>query len=121
LDEVYVGLDAGTKFLCSVGARTVLDILIVDKIGDIGTFKDKIKKLQSDGHIIAHDRELIEAVTEAGNASAHRGFSPDASDLSELMDILEALLRKFYVEEPERRKLLRSAAGLKKRVPPRQR
>jgi len=119
MEEVYVALQAGSRYLATVGARTVLDLLITDKIGDVGTFKDKIAKLETDKHITHPEAELIEAVTEAGNASAHRGFRPDATSLNHVMDILEAVLDKFYAAENRQYTLALQAEELKKKIPPR--
>jgi hypothetical protein len=94
-------------------------MLIVDKIGDIGSFKDKVRHLQTAGHITVPEAELIDVVTEAGNASTHRAYAPDAKSLNHVMDILEAILDKFYATEPRRRKLAIQAAALKKNIPAR--
>jgi len=89
LSEVYIALHAESRYLATVGPRTVLDLLIVDKIGDSGSFKQKIKKLEDGGHITHAEAELIEAVIEAGSASAHRGYAPDTDRLNHVMYILE--------------------------------
>jgi hypothetical protein len=119
LFEVYISLHAGIRYLSSVGARTALDVLIVDTIGDVGTFAQKLAKLETDGHITAPERALIEAVTETGNASAHRGFAPDEQSLNSVMDILESIIYKFYIAEKVQDQLLDQAAALRKRIPPR--
>ena len=77
LDEVYIALDANTRFLAAFGARTALDMMIVDKIGDIGSFKEKLNKFESGGYVNSTEKELLDAVTEAGNAAAHRGYAPE--------------------------------------------
>ncbi len=120
LGEVYVALHGGSRYLAAVGARTVLDLLMLEKIGDVGSFKEKIEKLQKDGYITTAEAQLIEAVIEAGNASAHRGYAPDSRDLNHVMDILEAILDKLYVSEHRQQKLAAQAAALKKKIPPRQ-
>jgi hypothetical protein len=51
LSEVYNSLDADTRALPLMGARAILDMVIVDKVGDIGTFADKLKKLENQGVI----------------------------------------------------------------------
>ncbi len=119
LNEVYIALHADSYYLATVGARTVVDLLIVDKIGDVGSFKEKIKKLKADGHITTEEGDLVEAVIEAGNASAHRGHAPNQSDLKHVMDILESLLDKLYIAERRQKQLADKAAALKKKIPPR--
>lgn len=119
LEEVYIALDANTRFLAAFGARTALDLLIVDKIGDVGSFQEKLKKLETDGYINSTDRELLDAVTEAGNAAAHRGYAPDEKLLNHVIDILESLFDKFYIKPDRDKELLSKAKALKKRIPKR--
>ena len=119
LDEVYTALHHKLNYLTAVGARTALDMMIVEKIGDIGTFQQKVDSLEKQGYITLQERDLIEAVTEAGNAAAHRGYSPDAKNLQDVINILEALLHKFYILESESKRLIERAQKVKVSVPPR--
>lgn len=119
LEEVYVALDANTRFLAAFGARTALDMLIVDKIGDVGSFKDKLNKLESEGYIDTTEKELLDAVTEAGNAAAHRGYAPDEKLLNSVIDILESLFDRIYFKPNRDKELLNKARELKKKIPKR--
>jgi len=119
LEEVYIALDANIRFLAAFGARTALDMLIVDQIGDIGAFKDKLNKLEANGYIDSTERELLDAVTEAGNAAAHRGYAPDEKLLSSVIDILESLFDKFYIKPERDKELLAKARELKRKIPKR--
>jgi hypothetical protein len=112
LDEVYRSLDANTRSLPMVGARTLVDMLMVEKVGDVGTFKEKLKKLVTAGFVSASNQEVLEAALDAGNAAAHRGHRPKASEVSAVMDIVESLLQAVYV-------LPDMAQSLKKATPPR--
>ena len=40
MSEIYNSLDVDTRALPLMGARAMLDMVIVDKIGDIGTFAE---------------------------------------------------------------------------------
>jgi len=119
LDEVYGALYGNLKYLTAVGARTALDMMIVEVIGDIGNFQEKIDALENGGFITAQERELIETVTEAGNAAAHRGYVPEKDDLLSTIEILESLLHKFFVREQDLKRLLEAAKNIKAVVPPR--
>jgi hypothetical protein len=119
LTEVYTAFHHKLKYLTAVGARTALDMVIVDKIGDIGNFQQKIKKLQDDGHITNDERDLIETLTETGNAAAHRGYAPSIKSLDSILKILESLLHKFYIQEAAAQELLEQAQKLKSGVPKR--
>lgn len=120
LEEVYTSFYHSLRYLTAVGARTILDMMIVSKIGDIGTFQQKIDKLRNDGHITDKDKELIATLTETGNAAAHRGYAPSIKNLASILGILEVLLHKFYIQEATTQELLQQAQRLKAGVPKRQ-
>ena len=110
LDEVYHSLDANNLSLPMMGARSLLDMLIVEKVGDVGTFKQKLQKLQDAGFVAAKNVEVLEAALDVGNAAAHRGHAPKAAEMNAVMDIVENLLHAVYV-------LPGMAQGLKKTTP----
>lgn len=112
IDEVYAALHANSRRLAAMGARTLLDIAIVDSVGDVGTFAEKLEALQKNGLIGTKQRDFLEAALEAGNAAAHRGHCPTAQQLNQVMDIVESILNQIYI-------LPHAAAELKKSTPPR--
>lgn len=96
LEETYVALHNDGRRLALMGARTLVDMLIVDKVGDAGSFQEKLVQLQSAGMISARGREVLAVALDAGNAAAHRGYKPDPEDLSAVIDIVENLLQATY-------------------------
>jgi hypothetical protein len=112
LEEIYRSLDADNRTLPLIGARTVLDLLIVEKVGDIGSFAEKLKRLQEEGYLSKRNREILDAALDAGHAAAHRGYSPDREGVNAVMDIVENLLHATYV-------LGRVAEQIKKATPAR--
>src|SRR5579864_3895820 len=72
--EIYLSLNAGNTRLPLMGARTLLDMFIVQKIGDVGTFKHKLQKLVNEKYISKPSKELLEIVLEYGHATVHRGY-----------------------------------------------
>ena len=98
LDEVYNAIDSSLFVLSSTGVRTALDQLIVEKIGDLGNFKAKVKNLVDTGIIDETEAEMLLAVIDAGSASAHRGYKPEQENFSHMMDILEAIFYKLLIE-----------------------
>lgn len=90
--EIYLSLNSGSIRLPLMGARTLLDLFIVDKIGDIGTFKQKLEKLVSEKHISESAKELLEVALEYGNATIHRGYAPTKEDINGVLDIIENIL-----------------------------
>ncbi|MEY3498428.1 MAG: hypothetical protein RL308_97 [Bacteroidota bacterium] len=75
-----------------MGARTLLDLFIVEKIGDMGTFKQKLEKLVNEKHISESSKELLEIALEYGHATIHRGYVPTKNDINGVLDIIENIL-----------------------------
>ncbi|MEX2234701.1 MAG: DUF4145 domain-containing protein [Cyclobacteriaceae bacterium] len=111
LQEIYVALNEQLFILSLTGIRTLLDVFIVSKIGDPGTFKQKLNKLVSDGIITTSKAKVLETTIDAGNASAHRGYKPDKDTLFEILDIVENLLQSEIVD--------RAAEQIRQKIPPR--
>jgi hypothetical protein len=113
LDESYSALNNGQRMLASVGARTLLDRAGHILIGDVkGGFEGKLSALVVGGHISAQEKDSLDAVADAGNASAHRGYTPTAERLSRIFDIIENFLHRAFILGP-------AAAEIRKTTPPR--
>jgi len=80
-----------------MGARTLIDMLMVEKVGDVGTFDAKLKQLEGMGVISSRNREVLSAALDVGNAAIHRGHTPDPDDVNAVIDIVENLLQAVYV------------------------
>ena len=91
--EIYNALYSGGLRLAVMGARTLVDMAILDKVGDVGTFKQKLEALEADGFVSKRNREVLDAALDAGNATAHRGHRFDPESVNQVMDIVENLLQ----------------------------
>ncbi len=109
LQEVYVSINEHLFILSLTGIRTLLDIYIVSKIGDVGTFKQKLTRLVTEGVITPSKVSVLETAIDAGNASAHRGYKPDKETLFQILDIVENLLQSEIVD--------RNAVQIKQKTP----
>jgi hypothetical protein len=98
LSEVYGAFNNYNYILAMMGLRTVIDIFIVENIGDKGSFKQKLKLLKSDGYISNGQFELLDMSIEAGNASAHRGYKPSEESLISVMEVVEHLLKPLALQ-----------------------
>lgn len=112
LIEVYAALNADSRRLAVMGARTLIDMVILDTVGDVGTFKDKMSALEAQGVVSSKNREFLEAALEAGNAAAHRGHAAKSHEVNHVMDIVENLLQAVYA-------LPKATSALKATTPPR--
>jgi hypothetical protein len=111
LDEIYNALYSDGRRLAIMGARTIVDIVMRDKIGqDKGSFGSNLKALEEQGVIGRKNREFLGAALDAGSAAAHRGYIPEPEDVEHVMDIVENLLEAAYI-------LDKAAESLKRTTP----
>ncbi len=45
LEEVYTALQANSHRLAMMGARTLVDMIIHEKVGDVGSFAEKLTRI----------------------------------------------------------------------------
>ena len=96
--EVYVAIREELRALPAIGIRTALDLYFSEVLGsNHGTFEQKVQKLRDQGVLSVRDADHVLAVIDGGNASAHRGFMPDADALETIVAVGEQLLRAHYV------------------------
>jgi Domain of unknown function (DUF4145) len=119
LAEVYQAIDNSLFFLASTGTRTAVDQLIVDKIGDAGSFEDKILKLVASKIIDDAEGKILIALIDAGSASAHRSNRPDLEKMNHMMEILEAIFYKLLIEPEKKKEPARKTEELRQSTPPR--
>jgi hypothetical protein len=94
---VYRCLDADTRVLPIMGLRTVLDLLIVEQVEDVGTFAQKLETLQTKGVISQRNRKVLEAALDAGHAAVHRAWAPKLAHVHSVLDIVANLLQSVYL------------------------
>jgi len=107
--EVYAAVNERLNRLSMAGIRTLLDIFIVSKVGDAGSFKQKLEKLIALGVITKSKASILETAIDAGSATVHRGFSPDQETIFQVLDIVENLLHSEIVD--------RDADQIKQKIP----
>lgn len=93
--EVYSAYNMAMPTLCSIGIRTVIDVFAVRKVGDVGGFERKLKRLKEEAVINDAQLEALSAMTDVGSASAHRGFRPEKFQVEASLAALEAI---FFFE-----------------------
>ena len=111
--ELYIVLEANAPMLAVSACRIIVDRIINMTVGDQGNFKAGLRKLVDDQQIAGKDRELVETVIDAGNASSHRGWSPkEAANLEAVVSIVENLVERIFI-------LPKVSGELKAVIPPR--
>lgn len=112
LSEIYEALHNNSPRLAAMGVRSLIECVMIDKVGDNGTFPNNVSAFSQRGWISEKQRETMEKIIDAGHAVTHRDFKPSTSDLAVLMDIVEATLASVYVHP-------QSGATLGGKIPPR--
>jgi hypothetical protein len=83
------------------------------------SFAEKLDELVSAGHIRVAEKDRLQTLVDAGNASAHRGWQPTADDLDTMMSILEHFVEDSFIAPARRNLLDEQAKKIKAKVPPR--
>ena len=97
--EIYGALQGDQRRLALMGARTVIDGLLLRQVGDSGTFAERLDALENKGFLSKINREPLEAALNAGHAAAHRSYKPDTANLNLVMDIVENVLQAENLSE----------------------
>ncbi len=119
MQETYTALQNDSYILATVGIRTIIDLVITDKIGDVGGFQTKLKELVKRKIINEDEKDIINYVIELGNASAHRAYHPDSKVVTPAIDIIEAILERLYVYPNKVSQLKSKSILLKAKIPQR--
>jgi hypothetical protein len=81
-----------------MGLRALLEDLMTHRLGDIGGFDDKVKRMVSDGDLSKVQKQVLDPTLELGHAATHRGHLPSASQLEAALSVVESLLQLFFVQ-----------------------
>ena len=112
MHEINIALQNNAPRLATMGIRALLEMVMIDKVGDKGSFNANLKAFQDEGYISTKQKEVIEPVLEAGHATMHRAFKADKRDVVHLMDVTESIIETIYINESRVKRLA-------KKIPPR--
>jgi Domain of unknown function (DUF4145) len=105
-DDIYIALNQELNVLSAIGIRTIFD-RASELLGvhPAKTFKEKLTNLVDLGKVGVSERNSLDILTNAGSAAAHRGWRPDSTQLSTMLNVIEAFLYRNFVLDAEIRKL----------------
>lgn len=98
LKEVYTALQADSQRLAMMGARALIDMVILREVGDVGSFPQKLAALQTAGFLSDKNRKVLDAAVDMGSAASHRGHRPELKHVQNVMDIVENLLQATVLQ-----------------------
>ena len=108
LREIYQAMQNDAPSLAAMGIRAVIEAIMIDKVGDQGTFKKNLAEFQAKGFISTFQLGILEAVLELGHASIHREFIPGSDQLEVALDIMENLVHELYLLEDRAKATVKS-------------
>lgn len=96
--EVYAAFTQKHYWLVVMGCRTLIDMFALERIGDVGGFVDKLKKLESEKFLSAKDHLLISQAVRTGHGATHRREAPSRAECLAVLDISEHLIQKLALD-----------------------
>jgi hypothetical protein len=114
LKEIYSAIQNSAPSLALMGVRALIEAIMIETVGDKGSFGANLSAFEHNGHVSKIQREFLEHALEAGHASIHRGFLPDNRHLSTCVDIAENLMETLFVL-PDAAKHLRKVIPQRKK------
>lgn len=103
--EIDSALSNELEALPTIGLRTLLETIMVEKIGDTGSFTKKVERFTEEGYVTLKMSEALSHVLDAGNASAHRAYFPSREDLMTCVELVKHLIHGIYILRPRVKKV----------------
>ena len=97
ISEIYSCLKAGNLRLTVLGVRALLEQIMLENIGDQGSFQKNLKEFEAGGFLSRIQREALAPIIEAGHASMHRGFRATEKEVEAILDVVENVIESIYV------------------------
>lgn len=97
LMEIYAAIDMNAFRLAMMGARALLEGVMLEKCGDQGTFKQNLEIFFEQGFISKEQKRSLLSALEVGHASIHRQYSPKFDQVNVVMRVVENLIESIYI------------------------
>jgi Domain of unknown function (DUF4145) len=105
LEEIYQAVRGGQFRLAIMGVRALIEQVMIQKIGDNGSFVKNLDAFQQAGYISLVQRDALNDILDAGHATIHRAYEPKAKDIDIALDISEGIMAAIYVHGDAAKKL----------------
>lgn len=98
VEQTYRAIDNNILTLAAIGIRTSVECSAnAFGINTNQSFQKILIDLEKEGRIGESEKDLLVTVVEAGNAAAHRGWSPKIDQFDILMAVVEQFLHRNIV------------------------
>lgn len=99
--EIDRAINNELEALPTIGLRTLLETIMVEKIGDVGGgFFKKVERFTEEGYVTPIMAKALSHVLDAGHASAHRAYFPSREDLAICVELVKHLMQGIYILRP---------------------
>jgi hypothetical protein len=105
LHEIYQAVRNGQLRLAIMGIRALIEQVLIQKVGDKGTFVKNLDAFQQAGYISLVQRDALNDILDAGHATIHRAYEPKAKDIQIALDITEGIMAAIYVHGDAAKKM----------------
>ena len=105
INEVYVAIQNGCHRLAIMGIQALIECVMIQKVGDKGTFYKNMNAFEEQGLISKIQREALDLVLEAGHATIHRSYKPKSTEVTAAIDIVENVLESIYIVKKQQKNL----------------
>jgi len=106
MEQIYsAALQKDAYWLAAMGIRGVLDLTMIEKIGDRRTFEEKVDAFQKAGYLSVRQALNLNILIEAGHAAVHRQWAPSPCEIATLLDITNSIIETAYLHEKRARDL----------------
>lgn len=117
LTEIYSALQNDSRRLVALGIRALLELIMVEQVGDNGTIGNNVDKFLGEGHVAVKNQEIFRnQLIETGHATMHRKHVPSSQDIDVLLEITESLIASIYVH-PHKAKTLTAIPKRERKKP----
>lgn len=104
---------------CVLVCRAILDGILNNKVGDIGTFYTKIQKYKEESGVDSGDCEVFINAYDVGSATVHRGHVPSSFVAQQIIHTVEYFIDREYVRPYIKKQMTTASAEIKKTTPAR--
>ena len=108
MEQIYSVLQHDAYWLAAMGIRGTLDLMMIEKIGDVGRFEEKVDAFQKAGYLSERQAHILDIIIDAGSAAVHRKWAPSPCEIATLLDITNSIIETAYLHEKRARDLERN-------------
>ena len=100
--EIYQAVRGGQLRLAIMGVRALIEQVMINKVGNKGTFAKNLDAFQQAGYVSLLQRDALNDILDAGHATIHRAYEPKPKDIE---IATEGILAAIYVHADAAKKV----------------